>query len=117
MANILQKGTVTIANGASLSGALDTKGMTVVGFEMSAAWTAAGLSFQGSDDNSTFGNVYDSAGEVTIASASVVASGRLIIDATRLVGMGRYIKVRSGTAGTPVNQGAARTLGILIRPV
>ena len=52
----------TIANGASLSGALDLNERTPVALLMPAAWTAASITFQASFDNSTFYNVFTAAG-------------------------------------------------------
>jgi len=51
--------TATIANGASLSDALELDGHSVLRIAMPAAWTAADLTFQVSDDaGTTFRNVY-----------------------------------------------------------
>lgn len=101
-----------IANGASLSGVVPILGRAIVGILLPATWTAAAITFSASPDDITYGDLYDDGGtEVTIASASVVA-GRFITNATILekLASARYVKIRSGTTGTPVNQGAARTL-------
>jgi hypothetical protein len=108
---------VTIASGASLSGSADLKGLIPVGLDMPAAWTAAGLSFQGSDDNSTFHNIYNKDGEVSFSAAVADADRRVVIAVDLLIGCGRYIKVRSGVAATPVNQGADRVIKILCIPL
>jgi len=51
--------TATIAQGASLSDAVDTGGLTILSILMPATWDAAVLTFQGSLDGVTYGNVYD----------------------------------------------------------
>lgn len=81
---------------------------------MPADWTAANLTFQGSHDNATFQNLYDDGGtEINVTAAddrniSVSAEISLAISAFR------WLKVRSGTAGTAVNQGAARTITLVL---
>jgi hypothetical protein len=104
--------TVTIANSASLSGAVDLKGRKLVAIIMPSAWTAASLTFQGSVNDTDYFNVYDGATERSIAVAASYYSALAIGD---WVGF-RYIKIRSGTAGTPVNQGGARVITLVVQP-
>ena len=104
---------VTIASGASLSAAVDLGAQTLVGVLISASWTAAGLSFQGSPDGVTYGKLVNQAG--TEITAAALAGGEYVcLDPDALYGT-RFIKVRSGTNGTPVNQGADRTLRLVAR--
>lgn len=100
-------GSVTIANAASLSDAMDLQGARLVGIRMPATWTAAGLTFQVSEDGTNFVDLYNSAGEVAYTTAA--GSRGLSFLAEDFLGW-RYVKVRSGTAASPVNQGGARTL-------
>ena len=108
------KKTATIANGASVSNALAING-SITRIEIPSAWTAAALTFQVSSDGSTFIDLYDEFNtEVIIASASIptgtVRAIRLkLADWTNLL----WIKLRSGTTGTPVNQGAARSIVVV----
>lgn len=103
---------VTIANGAALSGAVKLGGATLLGIEMPAAWTAAGLTFQHSIDGTNFFDMYDSAGsEVTLV---VVAAHYVFLPPANWSGI-IYLKVRSGTGGTPVNQGAERVLKLVCK--
>lgn len=101
---------VTIANGASLSSAIDLQDYIPVRIDLPAAWTAANLTIQVSNDNSTYVNLYKSGVEYQISGVST--SRGMAIPLQDGVHMGRYIKVRSGTSGTAVNQGADRTLTI-----
>lgn len=107
--------TAVIANGASLSGEIDLQGFSLQAIVMPSAWTAANLTFQASDTSGgTFNNVHDDAGaEVTVTAAASRCIG-LDAVARELDGL-RYVKVRSGTSGTPVNQGAERTLTLLLK--
>lgn len=106
---------VTIASGASLSSAIGLGAKSFVGIAMPATWTAASITFQVSYDGSTFLNLFDANGtEIMIASASAAASQAAMVDRNLLRGAA-LIKVRSGTAAVPVNQGADRVLGVLVR--
>jgi len=101
----------TIANGASLSGAVDLTAYRLFAIVMPASWTAASLTFQVSPDGTNYADLYDDTGsEVTFTAAA----SRVIQNTNpgRWLGF-RYIKVRSGTSGSAVNQAAARTLTIV----
>src|SRR2546426_1318399 len=103
--------TATIANGASLSDALDVGVGTVIGFNVPTI-TSAALSFQASDDGVTYNNVKDAAAaEVTIA-ASV---GAMFVGAPAALQGAAFIKLRSGTSGAPVAQGAQRLIQVVIK--
>jgi len=104
----------TIAISQSLSGALDLRDSPIVAITIPASWTAANLTFQGSMDNSTFVNVYNMYGEEFSVEA---AASRHIVLGTQEFAWARYVKIRSGTAGTPVTQDAARTLVVVTRRV
>lgn len=94
--------TATIANAASLSDAVYLHGEVLVGIRMPAVWDAANLTFQVSMDDVTYLNANTPAGAehvVTVAAAST----HIHVDPTDFAGY-RWIKVRSGTSGTPVAQ-------------
>lgn len=94
-------------NTAIMAAGVDLYGCRAVGIQMPAAWDAANLTFQGSADGTTYFNVYDKAGtEYTVTAA---ASRYIILNRDDMLGI-RYLIIRSGTAGVPVNQTAARTL-------
>jgi hypothetical protein len=101
----------TIANGASLSGAISLRGGRLSAIQMPAAWTAANLTFQTSFDGATFADAYDDVGNELTVSATI--SRVLQLDPSKWVGV-QYIKVRSGTSASPVAQGAARTLQLIL---
>lgn len=104
---------VAIANGQSLSAAVPLGSAIVIGIEIPAAWTTANLTFQASADDTTYLDVYDSAGtELTVTVGGV--SRHIALDQTLFVGFSS-IKVRSGTTGTPVAQGGARTVTLVTK--
>jgi len=113
--NMLDTLPAAIANGASLTDALDLGGLRLFGVVMPAAWTAANLTFQTSyDGGATWADVYDVNGNELTATAA--ASRFIALDPANFAAVQR-IKVRSGTAATPVAQGAARSLTLVLRAV
>jgi hypothetical protein len=109
---------VTVSNGTALSNAANLVNKEFpVGLYLSGTWTAAGLSFAVSDDNVTFAALRDRNGaEITIAEPSGGFGGQYVaLDPSWFAGA-LYLKVRSGTVGTPVNQGADRILTIVTLP-
>lgn len=104
---------VTIPSGGSLSGAVDLGETLPVAVVMPSAWDAAALTFQGSLDGSSFLDLYSTSGSELQVSA---AANRIIaLDPAQFRGA-RFLKVRSGTSATPVNQTATRSLLILTVP-
>ena len=103
--------TATITNGTSLSAAVNLEGSRLLGIAMPAAWTAANLTFQTSVDGTTFQDAYDADGtEITVV---VGGASRNVHFSDQLHGV-RWLKLRSGTTGTAVNQGADRTLTLFV---
>jgi len=105
--------TATIANGASLSDAVELKGHSVLRIAMPAAWTAADLTFQISDDaGTTFRNVYWDWGPEMVIDAGISMTIELspFVQLTHI----DQIKVRAGTAAVPVAQGAARLIVLAV---
>jgi hypothetical protein len=100
-----------VANGASLSGvvAVDLD-QYLVAIEMPTTWTAANLTFQVSVDGTTYRNLYNNSGSETTVTAG--ADRVIHVDREQFVGI-HYLKVRSGTAGVPVNQGGDRTINLV----
>lgn len=123
----MQHNNVVIANGAALSDAVDLWQQTVGGIVMPSAWTAASLTFQGHDgqgineagggageppaNSSGWKDIYDAGGtELTV----VTAASRFVVLQPDPFRAPRWLRLRSGTTGTPVNQGAARTIGLVL---
>jgi len=103
--------TATILSGASLSDAVQVGQAEVAGFVLPAL-TAAALSFQGSHDGATYGDVYDtSMAEVSLGSST----GSRAVQAPAALKGFSFIKVRSGLTAAPVNQGANRSIAVILK--
>lgn len=105
--------TATVALGESLSGAVDCSAGRAARISMPAAWDTANLTFQASADGVTYNNLYDSSGtEYTVTAA---ASRSILLPLVDFISI-RYLKIRSGTSGSAVNQTAARTITLVLVP-
>lgn len=104
---------ISIASGASLSGAIDFGPYRLSAIIMPAAWDAAALTFQGSIDGSDFADIVDSS---NTERSWTVAAGKMICATPVDFWALRYLKLRSGTSGTPVNQTAARSFSLIAVP-
>lgn len=104
----------TIASGESLSDSVVLGGLRLCGIIMPSSWTDANLTFQVSIDNVTYQDFYDQDGnEVTIAT---VEDGAYYLDPI-VFATWPYVKVRSGSTTTPVNQAADREITLVLRSV
>lgn len=104
--------TATISAGGSLSAEVDLNGHQIMAIYMPGTWQAANLTFTASNaSGGTFYDVYDSAGNELVATA---AASRVITDLPELSPL-RFIKVRSGTTGTPVTQAANRNIIFIVK--
>lgn len=109
--NIIQQ-SATIASGGSLSSAIDIGNAKLVGIQMPSSWTAASLTFQASYDGLTYADLYDNGTE----RAYTVSSSRfLALNVADWLGV-RWLKIRSGTSAAPTNQGADRSIKLVLQP-
>jgi len=108
--------TATIANGASQSDVVDLRGVTILGVFTPSAWTAANLSFLACNTSGgTFLDVYtggvggsaSTEAVLTMTTSSYLGITGVLADTLAAI---RFLKLRSGTTGTPVNQLADRTI-------
>jgi len=125
-----QNVTLTIPNGESVSqGYIDLDGcFTVVGIYMPAAWTAANIAFMtvepletGTEDptvpvTGAVWQVINEPDDTVDFEVQVTAGEYTYIGPDKLCGC-RYLKIRSQTDETPVAQGAARDVILVVRPV
>lgn len=110
---LLRKKNVTILINEALSDAIDLGGVTLVGIQMPAAWTAAAITIA-HNVGGTYQPVHDAAGtEVSITTA---ANRYVALDPTLYASL-QDIKIRSGPVAAPVNQAAERTITLVLRPV
>lgn len=106
---------VTILSGASQSDVIDCQMFVPVALLMPASWTAATITFLAAfddeEDGGTFRPVYDADGTEL---AVTVAASRHVVLAPDALRSARWLKLRSGTSGSPVNQGADRVIGVAL---
>jgi hypothetical protein len=100
--------TATIASGGSLSDVVRCPGGKAwAAIQMPASWTAANLTFQVSLNGTTFYDLYDDLGIEVTVTAGATRTIRLVAGDWWAA---PWMKIRSGTTGTPVAQGAERLL-------
>ena len=112
--------TTTIASGSSLSGVIDMSAFALnkdnyrlFGIVMPSAWTAANLTFQASyDGGTTWVNVWDATGDEMSVMADANRWIALIPDALSPIS---FLKIRSGSSSSAVNQASDRTLNLILR--
>jgi hypothetical protein len=105
---------VTVADSASLSGAIDIGTYVVCGFIPDSGWNTAALTFQASFDGTTYYNLFNGASE--LAYAAIAASSWVAVDPAVFMGV-RFLKVRSGTSGSAVNQTGASVVTVVTRTI
>lgn len=115
-----------ILSGASTSSPVQLSDNTLLAFISPAAWTLAALNIEISmdgyiDSNGTFQGTWitssiNSAGSAFGTYASVTASAYYTLNPFDYCAA-KWIRFRSGTAGTPVNQGADRTFLAILRKI
>ncbi len=99
--------TKTIASGQAITSAINLDRNTLGGIGIPGTWTAADLTFEVSMDGTTFFDMRNAAGaEVQVP---VTAGDWVSFDPDDFAAP-LYVKIRSGTSATPVNQGADRVL-------
>ena len=115
MSKICVQDNAIIAPGASQSQAIRKPGYTIVGIIMPAAWTAADITFLVSNEPTTgFVKLVQASDEAEITSKASVSEAIAFNGAIKeALALGLYIKIRSGTSATPVNQTAGAMLTLI----
>jgi hypothetical protein len=109
--------TAVIQNGGSVSGSIDLAATALIGFIAPSEWTAAAMQIEVSTDNSTWATVVqDQYGSATGNYSAITAAAAYAVDAVGLLPY-RYVRLRSGSAASPVNQGADRAFTLITRPL
>lgn len=98
-----------ISNGQQVSQAIDMAGNTLTGLIMPSSFTGTSITFQSSVDNTTFIDMYDTAGN---ALSVTVAANRWVAFAPQDFAGVRYLKLKSGSA-----EAADRSITLVLRPV
>lgn len=112
---------VVIENGASTSDEIDLREFRLVGIQGDVDWTAADITFNAAarpdnagEANPQFDPVYDSAGDevvITAAADRYISFTSAHVDALEPL---TRVKIRSGVVSGYVNQGADRTLTLIL---
>ena len=98
--------TATIASGDTVSGAISHKEFATGGFRMPATFTGSSVTFQVSDDGSTYAALYNSSNaQISIS----VAASRCYPLPAELMGF-RFFKIVSSNA-----EGGDRTIGVCFK--
>lgn len=112
--------TVTIANAAAASGAFNLGAYKIAAVITPAAWTAGDISFEVGDGAGNFRKVIDSAGALLkITGVATGASEYMVVPEAGDLITGKQAKVVSTNTASEadVNQGAARTLQVVLVPL
>lgn len=112
---------IKIANGTSLSQAIDLRGFAMKSMLLPAAWTAATLCFQASADGiSFFPWANDNSTTQTTVLPSFTLANAYVTMSNAAGGqpfiLPRFLKLRSGTDASPVNQLADRIFSLVLMP-
>lgn len=99
-----------IGVGASLSAGVDLGENRLSRLVMPAAWTAASITFQASEDGVTYRDLHSATAEISTLAA---ANRSVALDPTLFRSI-RYLKVRSGTGAAAVNQTAGATVVLVL---
>jgi hypothetical protein len=108
--NPVQYLSVTIANNAQVSSAVDLGGYVLSGLILPATFTSTAITFQmGNETQGTYFDIYDSTN--TQLSMTVTQGRSYLFQPSDFVGV-RYLKIKSGSA-----EGGARTVTLIARAV
>ena len=102
-----QTTTLTVAQSAQTSDAIQLNGFGIVGVEMPSALTSTTMTFTGSQDGVTYSALYNTSGSQL--SVTVAASRIILFTPGDLIGV-NYIKLVMGTA-----EAAARSIKVISR--
>ena len=106
---------LTLASGSALSDPINLAGLRLFSLFIPDSWTAANLTFQASPDGgATWANLYDRNGNELVAIATPGTC--VLLDPQQFAAM-PFLKIRSGTASSPVAQTADRALQLILRTI
>jgi hypothetical protein len=107
MSHLISRTAIIIESGESTSEIFIINGKPPTVLEMSAAWTAAVITFAGSIDEASYNFIYDEEGVLVEIPGD--SSVRIVLP-SQYLSEHKTIMVCSGTKAAPVNQAANRTL-------
>jgi hypothetical protein len=113
--NVVDVLPAAIAAGQSMTDGLNLGGLRLFGLTVPANWTAANVTFQMSaDGGNTWTNMYDASGSELTA---VAGASRFIAMDPANFASAQWVKIRSGSSASPVNQAQSVALGLVLRSV
>lgn len=103
----------------SLTGEIDLGSNKLMAIEFPTTWAGTSITFQSKVERNengleTWRNVYDDAGSevtATVGSNRIVGLDALALELSSL----RYIRIRSGTSSSPVNQNPTKLLRLIVK--
>lgn len=104
---------MVIANGTALSTTVNIGDAVPVGIDMPDGWTAADITVQASGVRD--GELQDVHDLIGIEYTLVVAANQQVTIPPGDLASVVSLRLRSGTSGTPVNQGAERVLYLIVK--
>ena len=108
---------LSIPSGGTVSPAFSLAGTSLVGFFAPPAWTAAALQIQASIDGvNNWGPITDQYGVAVSSWSALTALYPYSVDPVAMLPWS-YIRLLSGTVGSPVAQGADRVFTMITRPL
>lgn len=116
--NVLYYETATIDTAATaLSSGINLNGLLLVGLtKADIDWDTANMTFQVSHDGATYVDLYTSAGLEKTVTVSIDTDAQYFsLDPSDFAGV-KYIKIRSGTQATPVQQTESQDIIVHHRP-
>lgn len=112
----------SIPNGASVSGTVDLLSTALLAFIVPTAWTAAALNIEvsmtggGNASEWVTAGLYDASSTASGNYPSLTPGAAYAVDTLTLLPF-RYVRLRSGTLASPVNQAAQRDFTLITRPL
>lgn len=104
---------VVISDGESLADSLDLGNNRPIAFEIPSTWTTADITFQSwSYSEKKWVNMIDYQGNEIEYVPLTSTSCRINVYPIHFIGV-RYLKIRSGTSASPVNQSGDKRIGII----
>lgn len=114
---------VQVPNNQAVTGMIDLGSHGLLAIEMPESWAGTAITFQAKAERSVtsaestedWDDVYDDTGtevSITVAANRVVVIGTVTKAA---IGALRFIRIRSGTAASPVNQSPAKDFRLIVK--
>ena len=109
---------ITIPAGASVSNSIDCNERSVIGFIAPDSWTTAALNIEASTNGITWitAGLLDSTNAAVGSWPSVTVNAGYSVDLSAMLPW-QFVRFRSGTAASAVNQAVARTFLVVTQPL